>query len=702
MQATTLRVISGALVVAVAGGGYVAFRTVRPATVATVAQTTIASAGQVTETVSASGSVEAQDSIRISAPSNSNAAFVELPVQVGDLVAKGQTIAKLDPTTARNQLENARAALLSAEAKLQQTLDGLTTQERSQLAISVEQASSQVKSANRSLNDTRNSAALTAKSYALSVDTARIALDAAVKTAALNAGNYQAAIDTAKTNLDNAKNTASINEKTYQTTLDSAQASLDNAKKTAEINAKAYQNAVDQAQAAVENAKTNAGFSSTASTNSVNQATATLSAEIATLQEYQLDLANKQNAIPPDPVAIANAQAKVSAQTKTVANAQNALLVQQNNAATAAAKDSQTVKSAEQSTLTNAQTSQTLGLARDQQTIAAAEISVKNALTSRESGLAKDGQSIVSADTSLRNAIASQTSGLLKDGQTVTQAEASVRNALATQTSGLLKDTQAAAAAQASLANAQLSLRSTSVANSVKLAPAKTAEITSQQSQVVAAKVAVTTAETALAALTVVAPASGAITTLDARVGDTPAQAAFTVITTIDQLQVKVGFSEANAAKIKGGQRTVVSFDALPSVAISSIVKSVDLTATSVQNVATYFVLLAIPGGASQGVKPGMTASVEIIVNEAKDAVIVPSTAITTIGGRKSVTLRVDGIDTRTVIETGITGSQGTQVKSGVAAGDVLVLPSAGATTARIASVISGGGAGAPPGVGGG
>ena len=704
MQAKTLRVISGALVLALAGGGYVAYRTVRPKTAAIVARTTTASVGQVTETISASGSVQAADAVNVNAPAT--ATFTELPVSLGDSVTKGQTIAQLDSTSAHNQLETAKANLLSAEAKLQQSLAGLTSQERTQLSVSGEQASAQVKSAARSLNDARSNSALTAKSYAMTVDTAGAALDAAVKTSELNAVNYKAAIDTAQASLDNAKAGAALNEKTYQTTIDSAQASLDNAKKTAEINARSYQNSVDQAQAAIDNARTNAGFSAASSTNAVNQAAATLSGEIATLGAYQQDLTDKQNAHPGDPnhPEVVAAQAKVAAESRAVANAQNALLNQQTNAAGSAAKDSQTIKSAEQSSLNNALTSQTLGLAKDQQSVASAEISLKNANTSKEAGLAKDAQAIAAAETSLRNAVASQTSALLKDAQSVTQAQNTVRNALASETAGLLKDRQSAASAQASLASAQLSLRSTQIANSLKLAPTKAADLLTLQSQVASAKVAVTAAETALAETTIVAPVAGAITTFNARVGDSPGQGAFAVITAVDQLEVKVGFSEANAAKVKAGQRGVISFDALPTVAVSSVVESVDLVATSVQNVATYYLVLRVPGGASQGVKPGMTASVEIIVNEATNAVVVPASAISTFGGRKSVTIRKGVVDTRSVVETGIIGSQGTEVISGVAEGDVLVLPSASATATagRIASVISGAGGGvATPGGGG-
>ena len=121
-----------------AAGSYVAYRTVRPAEVAVVAQTTTASVGQVTETISASGSVEAADAVNVKATSTST--FATVLVALGDSVTEGQTLVTLDSTTAQNQLATARANLLSAEAKLQQSLDGLTPQERTQLALSNEQA----------------------------------------------------------------------------------------------------------------------------------------------------------------------------------------------------------------------------------------------------------------------------------------------------------------------------------------------------------------------------------------------------------------------------------------------------------------------------------------------------------------------------------------------------------------------------------
>ena len=119
-----------------------------------------------------------------------------------------------------------------------------------------------------------------------------------------------------------------------------------------------------------------------------------------------------------------------------------------------------------------------------------------------------------------------------------------------------------------------------------------------------------------------------------------------------------------------------------PAVTIGSVITSVDPTATSVQNVATYYATMSIPGAAEKVVKPGMTASAEVVVNERTGVVVLPSSALTTIGGRSVVTIRKGAVDTRTTVETGLVGSEGTEITSGLSDGDVVVVPSTGASSA--------------------
>jgi membrane fusion protein, macrolide-specific efflux system len=77
--------------------------------------------GDVTSTVSASGSV--QSASTASANFATNGTVTEILVKVGDTVAKGQTLAKVDPTLVQAQLDTANANLTAARANLNEVED---------------------------------------------------------------------------------------------------------------------------------------------------------------------------------------------------------------------------------------------------------------------------------------------------------------------------------------------------------------------------------------------------------------------------------------------------------------------------------------------------------------------------------------------------------------------------------------------------
>ena len=75
-----------------------------------------------------------------------------------------------------------------------------------------------------------------------------------------------------------------------------------------------------------------------------------------------------------------------------------------------------------------------------------------------------------------------------------------------------------------------------------------------------------------------------------------------------------------------------------------------------------------------EGVRQGMSASVVVTTAEATDVLWAPTAAITTTGGTSTVTVRVNGVDTTVAVTTGLAGDTGTEITSGVAAGDELVV----------------------------
>src|SRR2546425_3441552 len=115
----TLWVNAGLGVLALAGALW-AFQTVTVANTTSTSSTgqrvVAASVGNVVATVSASGTVQSA--------STANADFVtagtvtEVDVKVGDTVAKGQVLAKVDPAAAQDTLNTAQANLTSARQAL--------------------------------------------------------------------------------------------------------------------------------------------------------------------------------------------------------------------------------------------------------------------------------------------------------------------------------------------------------------------------------------------------------------------------------------------------------------------------------------------------------------------------------------------------------------------------------------------------------
>ena len=100
-----------------------------------------------------------------------------------------------------------------------------------------------------------------------------------------------------------------------------------------------------------------------------------------------------------------------------------------------------------------------------------------------------------------------------------------------------------------------------------------------------------------------------------------------------------------------------------------------------------------------------MSASVSIVVDSKDNVLWAPSTAVTSLGGLHTVTIRKNGADTVTPVTVGLVGDSGTEITSGVNAGDELVIAIAsGASGAGFpfGGIPGGGiripGGGAPPG----
>ena len=140
------------------------------------------------------------------------------------------------------------------------------------------------------------------------------------------------------------------------------------------------------------------------------------------------------------------------------------------------------------------------------------------------------------------------------------------------------------------------------------------------------------------------------------------------------ELQVEVGFDETDAARIRPGYTATISVDALPGRKFAATVAEIDPIETLVNNVVTYEVTLLLDSPRAD-LKPGMTATAEVIVDEAADVLALPRTAVRTpAGAAPTVTVvRPDGRSEPRLVVTGLEGDTNVQIVGGVGLGERVV-----------------------------
>ncbi|MEN3536382.1 biotin/lipoyl-binding protein [Microbispora sp. ZYX-F-249] len=167
------------------------------------------------------------------------------------------------------------------------------------------------------------------------------------------------------------------------------------------------------------------------------------------------------------------------------------------------------------------------------------------------------------------------------------------------------------------------------------------------------------------------------------------------------RLRIVGNFTEADVGRIKVGQAATVSFDALAGVTASGKVTVVDPQPQTSNNVVQYAVTISLTDVPST-VRLGQTATARVTVGEAADVLTVASAAVTTAGGRTTVTVLENGRQVVKRVEVGIKGDTTTEIKSGLREGDQVVRPRTSTTGGGGGIQFPGGGGGFGRGFGGG
>lgn len=185
----------------------------------------------------------------------------------------------------------------------------------------------------------------------------------------------------------------------------------------------------------------------------------------------------------------------------------------------------------------------------------------------------------------------------------------------------------------------------------------------------------------------ITAPFDGVLAKLDVKAGDeiNSGDAIATFIT--KQKIATISLNEVDVAKIKTGQKVVLTIDAIEGIDVQGTVAEVDLVGSVSQGVVSYNVKINLDTQ-DERIRSGMSISATI-KTDAKDGVLlVPNSAI-----------RNGGVMTRTgmkKVEVGISNETSTEIVSGLVEGDEIVVRTTGTTgaaTTRTPTLFGAGGA---------
>jgi macrolide-specific efflux system membrane fusion protein len=233
------------------------------------------------------------------------------------------------------------------------------------------------------------------------------------------------------------------------------------------------------------------------------------------------------------------------------------------------------------------------------------------------------------------------------------------------------------------------------------------------------AELAVDEAEAAVDGTRLTAPMAGTVVAVNGTLGASSAvggqdsKSGFVDLADLTKLQITAAFSEADATELKAGQSATVVWNALQNAETTGEVVAVDPTATSSSesgqsgtgstgtgSTVTYGVTVSLPNP-PDGAKPGQTVTVAVVTGSAENAVMINSAAVTATGNRRTVTvLDSAGKQELRPVQVGLEGDDATQITSGLAAGERVVLPVADTTSATTTDLRGGTGfvpGGAPP-----
>lgn len=211
--------------------------------------------------------------------------------------------------------------------------------------------------------------------------------------------------------------------------------------------------------------------------------------------------------------------------------------------------------------------------------------------------------------------------------------------------------------------------------------PARTVDLAFLRAEVTADKIAVSLAQEALEKTLLRAPIDGVLSRQNIEVGEdvtigiTSIQQSLFEMISANKLKIDANIAEVDIDKIKIGDKAEITLDAVGDETVfTGTITKIDPVETKIQDVVFYKAEVVIDSNDPR-IKPGMTATVNIVLNKVMGVLTVPEKAVQEENGQKYVRILVNKVVKNINVETGIKNLQGDlEIKSGLSEGQEIIL----------------------------
>ncbi len=158
------------------------------------------------------------------------------------------------------------------------------------------------------------------------------------------------------------------------------------------------------------------------------------------------------------------------------------------------------------------------------------------------------------------------------------------------------------------------------------------AGVVAAKADIEVAKAELTMQETDITKTRILSPVDGIVLKRDAEPGQTVASSLqapvlFTLAEDLARMQLEADIDEADIGEVKPGQSATFTVDAYPGKSFPALIDTIEYSPEVTDNVVTYKAILTVDNSELL-LRPGMTATAQILVNEVRDTLTIPNAAL--------------------------------------------------------------------------